>query len=139
LAIRLKRFGAPPQHFCSPIERDSASYREFWSSLGRGEFQSGEFKRFAKGDRTIWIQASYNPIADGAGKPVKVVKFATDVTKAKSGSLDAAGKLAAVSRTQATIEFELDGTIITANENFLTTVDIRFPISRGSIIGCSLI
>ena len=117
--------------FVHPSERDSASYREFWSSLGRGEFQSGEFKRFAKGDRTIWIQASYNPIADSAGKPVKVVKFATDVTKAKSGSLDAAGKLAAVSRTQATIEFELDGTIITANENFLTTVGYSLSDIKG--------
>ena len=64
--------------------RDSADYREFWASLGRGEYQSAEYKRIGKGGKEIWIQASYNPILDENGKPFKVVKFATDVTRAKA-------------------------------------------------------
>ncbi|MEQ9332958.1 methyl-accepting chemotaxis protein, partial [Thalassobaculum sp.] len=66
--------------FVDPAEREGAGYREFWAKLGRGEYQSGEFKRLGKGGREVWIQASYNPILGLDGKPSKVVKFASDVT-----------------------------------------------------------
>ena len=114
--------GKHHQMFVAPGERDSAGYREFWARLGRGEFQSAEYKRIGKGGREVWIQASYNPILDGGGRPVKVIKFATDITARKIRSMEDAGKISAIGRAQAVIEFNLDGTIITANENFLATV-----------------
>src|SRR5690606_2724386 len=61
---------------------NSAAYRQFWDALNRGEYQAAEYKRVGKGGKEIWIQASYNPILDWNGKPIKVVKFATDITKA---------------------------------------------------------
>jgi methyl-accepting chemotaxis protein len=67
--------------FVEQTERDSPAYREFWASLNRGEFQAAEYKRIGKGGREIYIQASYNPIFDLNGKPFKVVKYASDVTK----------------------------------------------------------
>ena len=67
--------------FLDADEANSAAYREFWAALSRGQFQSGEFRRVGKGGREIWIRASYNPIPDAAGKPFKVVKYATDVTE----------------------------------------------------------
>ncbi|MCK1378911.1 PAS domain-containing protein, partial [Bradyrhizobium sp. 24] len=82
--------------FVTPEERGSVAYREFWARLGRGEYQSAEYKRLGKGGREIWIQASYNPIVDEAGKPVKVVKFATDITARKIRSLEDAGKISAI-------------------------------------------
>src|SRR5436305_6253016 len=66
--------------FVDQAERDSPAYREFWTALGRGEFQAGEYKRIGSGGRDVWIQASYNPIMDLNGKPFKVVKYASDVT-----------------------------------------------------------
>ena len=105
--------------FVDPAEASSAEYREFWAKLKRGEFQAAEFKRVAKGGREIWIEASYNPILDRNGKPCKVVKFATDITEKKINAMDSAGKVMAIGRSQAVIEFKLDGTIITANDNFL--------------------
>jgi methyl-accepting chemotaxis protein len=66
--------------FVDAATRDSAGYRAFWESLARGEFQAAEYKRFGKGGREIWIQATYNPILDVSGRPFKVVKFATDIT-----------------------------------------------------------
>jgi methyl-accepting chemotaxis protein len=105
--------------FVPADQRDSAEYRAFWAALNRGEFQAAEFKRIAKGGREIWIEASYNPIIDADGKPVKVVKFATDITQKKFRGMADASKIAAVNRAQAVIEFNLDGTIVTANENFL--------------------
>jgi methyl-accepting chemotaxis protein len=67
--------------FVEPSYRDGTGYRDFWAALNRGEFQSAEFKRIAKGGKEVWIQASYNPILDLNGKPFKVVKFASDVTE----------------------------------------------------------
>lgn len=66
--------------FVDPAEADSGVYRAFWDKLGRGERDEGRYKRFAKGGREIWIQASYNPVLDRAGRPLKVIKFATDIT-----------------------------------------------------------
>ena len=117
--------------FVTPEERGGVAYREFWARLARGEYQSAEYKRLGKGGREIWIQASYNPIFDEAGKPLKVVKFATDVTARKIRSLEDAGKISAIGRAQAVIEFNLDGTIITANENFLGAIGYRLDEIQG--------
>ena len=54
--------------FVDPSYRESAEYRAFWDKLGRGEFDSGQYRRFAKGQKEIWIQESYNPVFDKSGK-----------------------------------------------------------------------
>jgi methyl-accepting chemotaxis protein len=117
--------------FIDATERNGAAYREFWADLGRGEFRSGEFKRIAKGDREVWIQATYNPIRDRDGVPVKVVKFATDITARKLQTADAMGQLAAVNRSQAVVEFAPDATVLDANANFLTALGYRIEEVRG--------
>jgi methyl-accepting chemotaxis protein len=108
--------------FVEPATRDSAAYREFWASLNRGEYQSAEYKRIGKGGKEVWILASYNPILDEKGNPFKVVKFATDVSEQKLRTADLAGQIAAISKSQAVIEFNMDGSILTANENFLNAL-----------------
>lgn len=108
-----------------PAERASDSYRQFWEALRRGVYQAGEFRRIGKDDREVWLQASYNPIVDRAGAVIKVVKFAADVTAQKHRSIDCESQIAALRRSQAVIEFEIDGTIISANENFLSAVGYR--------------
>jgi len=105
--------------FADDTYRNSSEYREFWAKLNRGEFVAGEFKRLGKGGKEIWIQASYNPILDASGRAYKVVKYASDITAAKLQSADYSGQLAAISKSQAVIEFNLAGTILHANDNFL--------------------
>ena len=117
--------------FCDPAYVESDAYAEFWKKLGRGEFHAAEFKRLAKDGREIWLQASYNPVLDSDGKPIRVVKFATDVTASKLQIAEYEGKIRAIERAQAVIEFELDGTVITANDNFL---DI-FGYSLDEVVG----
>ncbi|MGK5037945.1 methyl-accepting chemotaxis protein [Janthinobacterium sp. LB3P118] len=108
--------------FCDPEYVKTAEYGDFWARLGRGEFDQGEYKRRARDGREVWINASYNPILDADGKPYKVIKFATDITASKRRNADYEGKIDAISKAQAVIEFRLDGTIIRANDNFLTSV-----------------
>jgi len=117
--------------FVDAKERNSAEYKAFWENLAKGEYQSGEYRRFGKGDKEIWIQASYNPIIGFDGKPFKVVKYATDITAEKMKNADFDGQLQAISKSQAVIEFELDGTIRTANQNFLDTLGYALPEVQG--------
>lgn len=117
--------------FVDPATRESREYRMFWDKLGRGEFDAGQYKRIAKGGREIWIQASYNPILDATGRPVKVVKFATDITEQKNAAANFEGQLSAISKSMAVIEFSLDRRIQTANENFLKTLGYSLEEIRG--------
>jgi methyl-accepting chemotaxis protein len=117
--------------FMPEAEKNSAAYREFWAKLNQGEFVAGEFCRIGKGGKEIWIQASYNPIFDQNGKPFKVVKFAADITAMVNKRSDMTGQLSAISKSQAVIEFNLDGTILTANENFLKTVGYSLDEIKG--------
>jgi methyl-accepting chemotaxis protein len=117
--------------FMDKSEVSSPAYRQFWDALAQGKFQSGEFRRIRKSGADCWLQASYNPIFDLEGKPSKVVKFATDITEQKTFAADAVGKIAAMSKIQAMIEFDLTGKILTANENFCETMGYSLAEVQG--------
>lgn len=117
--------------FVSDEVRTSAEYEEFWSTLNRGEFMTGEYHRLGKNGKDVWIQGSYNPILDESGKPCKVVKFASDITCQKMIAAETAGRMDAISKSQAVIEFEMNGTIICANDNFLNAMGYTLEEVRG--------
>ncbi|WP_341894577.1 methyl-accepting chemotaxis protein [Ferrovibrio terrae] len=117
--------------FVTPEYRASAEYKAFWAKLGRGEYEAAQYMRIAKGGREIWIQASYNPIFDKRGRPYKVVKFATDITEQKLAMANYEGQLSAIGKSQAVIEFTLDGTILTANPNFLNALGYSLDEVKG--------
>ncbi|MBS0295631.1 MAG: PAS domain S-box protein [Proteobacteria bacterium] len=117
--------------FVDPAYRDGAEYQAFWAKLGRGEYDAGQYRRVGKGGREIWIQASYNPILDKSGKAFKVVKYATDITAEKLQAADFAGQIDAIGKAQAVISFSLDGKVLEANENFLSTMGYTMDEIRG--------
>lgn len=123
--------GQPHSLLCKPDYVASEDYREFWQRLSSGEFHAGEFARLAKDGRTIWIQASYNPVFDESGKVLSVVKFATDITAEKMRTAEFEAKLRALDLSQGVIEFLPDGTILSANDNFLRAVG--YP--RDEVVG----
>ncbi|CCH89234.1 Methyl-accepting chemotaxis transducer/sensory box protein [Modestobacter italicus] len=117
--------------FCEPALASSPEYEEFWTRLGSGGYESGEFKRLAKDGREVWLQATYNPILDDFGKPVKIVKFASDITEVKFAGAEARGKVAAIERAQAVVEFDLTGRVLTANQKFTDTMGYPLAEIRG--------
>ena len=117
--------------FVEPSQLSGAEYRAFWDRLNRGEYVVGTFKRIARGGREVWMQASYNPITDLNGKPFKVVKYASDVTEQTTRNADYQGQLEAISRAQAIIEFDLDGTVREVNDNFARVMGY----GRSEIVG----
>ena len=118
----------------------SAEYQAFWERLARGEFESGEYKRIGKDGKEVWIQATYNPILDPRGNPIKVVKFATDVTEAKLHSADFEAKVNAIDKGQAVIEFDLRGNVVAANRNFLASMGytLREVLGQHHSIFCTV-
>lgn len=115
-----------PETFAASVE-----YADFWAALGKGDFKSGQFMRLTKDGREVWIQATYNPVLDGAGRPSKIVKFASDITEEKQREADVAGQLAAIDRSMAVIEFRPDGRILRANDAFLKTMGYRLDEIAG--------
>ena len=109
----------------------SDEYKEFWDKLRRGEFQASQYKRLGKGGREIWIEASYNPLLDKRGEPYKVIKFATDISDKNLDYANLKGQVDAIGISQAVIEFNMDGTIIHANENFLKTMGYSLQEIKG--------
>jgi methyl-accepting chemotaxis protein len=111
--------------FCTPEFARSAEYGQFWEKLGRGEYHAGAFKRMARGGREIWIQATYNPILDLRGRPVKIVKYAMDVTAQRLAAAEAEGKVDAVGRQHGVAEYDLSGKLLVANDIFCTMMGYR--------------
>ncbi|MBT9268454.1 PAS domain-containing methyl-accepting chemotaxis protein [Pseudomonas sp. MG-9] len=123
--------GQPHRRFCPAEFGRSEQYTELWSRLKNGQFQSGTFERVNSQGQPIWLEASYNPIKDASGRVVKVVKYALDVTTKVQQESEASAKLQAIDRAMAVIEFDLDGGILTANQNFLTRMGYTLAELKG--------
>jgi methyl-accepting chemotaxis protein len=123
--------GAHHRMFVDPDYRETAEYREFWNALRRGERQSAQYKRIGKLGRLVWVQATYYPVLDLFGRVFKVVKHTVDITEQMLKQSDALGQLAAISKAQAVVEFDLDGTIRGANQNFLSLTGYTLEELRG--------
>jgi methyl-accepting chemotaxis protein len=117
--------------FVEPPYRESQEYKDFWTRMRRGEFEAGRYKRVGKGGKEIWIEATYNPVLDRDGKPLKIVKFATDITKQMQDQADLRGQVEAIGKSQAVISFDLNGTILEANANFLQALGYTLPEIQG--------
>lgn len=123
--------GLSHRNFCTPALAGSAQYREFWDRLRAGQFVSGTFQRISGDGRNVWLEASYNPVLDEQGKVSKVVKYALDVTARVASDAEIRGRLAALDRAMAVIEFDLGGNILTANDNFLHTMNYSLAEIKG--------
>lgn len=117
--------------FCPPEVTASDAYRALWEGLRAGQVREDVFLRVTKTGRPVWLQASYNPVRDAEGRAVGVVKLATDITAQRAQQADFEGKIAAIHRVQAVIEFDLTGRILDANTNFLDT----FGYGRDEVVG----
>lgn len=117
--------------FVEPTEASGADYKKFWANLAKGEFQQSEFKRITKDKKIVWLHATYNPIKNGKGDILKVIKFASDITQDKLHNADLAGQISAIHKSQAVIEFDVNGNILFANDNFLHVMRYRLDEVKG--------
>ena len=117
--------------FCEPGQSSSREYSEFWRRLASGEFVSERFLRRDKQGREIWLEASYNPVLGASGRVEKVVKIAADISAEVRKEQEQNSLINAINRSMAMIEFNLQGEVLTANDNFLNTMGYRLEDIRG--------
>lgn len=117
------------------VTRQSSEYRaalkDQWERLRNGEVCNGEARRTTRQGKEVWIQYSYNPILDLKGKPYKVVNYFRDITQQKLIDAENEGQVAAISKALAVIEFKMDGTVTTANDNFLKSMGYTLEEIKG--------
>jgi methyl-accepting chemotaxis protein len=118
--------------FLDETQRQSQEFKNFWARLRRGESQTGEYRRTAKDGHDVWIQGAYHALFDTNGKPFKIVNYATDITLQKLTNANFTAQIAAIGKSQAVIEFELDGTIRCANDNFLKAMGYTLEEVKGA-------
>ncbi len=111
--------------FCDEAYASSREYAQFWQKLAAGQFVSGRFKRYRRTGEEVWLSASYNPLIDDAGRVVSVIKIAQDVTARVKEDMLAKATLTAASESMGIIEFTPDGTVLSANANFLRLMEVR--------------
>lgn len=109
----------------------SADYGDFWDRLKRGEYISGQYKVLGKHGKEVWIQGSYSPVMGVDGKPECVIAFCSDITEQKLRNADYEGQIAAIQKSQAVIEFDMNGTILTANDLFLGAMGYSLDEIKG--------
>ncbi|MDN4053870.1 PAS domain-containing methyl-accepting chemotaxis protein [Massilia sp. YIM B02763] len=122
------------RHHAMFVEKEhaaSAEYARFWEDLATGKIERAEYKRVGKGGRELWINASYNPVVDADGRVIKVIKFATDITGQRVRNAEYVALAAAMSRAQAVVEFDMDGHLLSANENFLDLLEYELADVKG--------
>lgn len=114
--------GGTHRMFCAPEQIESEEYRAVSDKLDCGECHEGEYLRFGKNGRPIWIQTTYAVIRADDHLPKFILQIASDISAQKRQAAEDAARLAALSRSQLIVEFEPDGTILTANDNFLNSM-----------------
>ena len=117
--------------FVDPAFTASPAYVQFWNDLNAGQSKVDTFKRITKDGRDVWMQAAYTPVKDEMGRVVKVVKIATDITAAKVEAMNNERQLGEENRIQAVIEFDANGTVLNANDNFLACLGYRLDEIKG--------
>jgi methyl-accepting chemotaxis protein len=108
--------------FCNSDTTSSSDYASFWGKLSEGHAINGQFLRIDKSGSDVWLEASYCPVKDNMGNVIQVVKIASDISSMMRATHELKSQQEALSRSQAIIEFNLNGEVITANDNFLNTV-----------------
>ena len=113
--------GEEHELFVHPQIMDEAGDHQGWASLRDGRVIEGTFCRLANGRVHKWLRTGY-VLVDGEGDEPWIVQYAIDVTEALQRELDYRSKAEAIDRSQLTVEFSPDGTILAANQNFLAAM-----------------
>jgi len=111
--------------FCDPGFAKTAEYQQLWRDLGQGKAISGTFERIDKAGREVWLEASYMPVLDERQQVTRVIKVASDISQRVTDEHESQSLLKAIGRSMAVVEFNPQGRVIKANQNFLDTMGYR--------------
>ncbi|NQZ04227.1 PAS domain-containing methyl-accepting chemotaxis protein [Idiomarina sp.] len=123
--------GRHHRQFCDSELASSDEYRQFWRDLAQGIAKKGRFKRRRPTGEELWLEATYFPVRDAQGRVNRIMKIASDVT-AEVAQLNRQRSITeAISRSMAAIEFDTQGHVLWANDNFCRTMGYRLEDIQG--------
>ena len=111
--------------FCEPQLANSREYVQFWARLSAGESFTDTYPRLTKEGRTLWLEASYIPVLSADGRVSQIIKLASDVTADVEQAMQQKALVTAINRSMAVITFSPEGSVISANDNFLQVMGYR--------------
>ncbi len=126
-----KAIGTNHRSYCKKDFVSSARYTEFWDKLNNGEAAYGKFERLGADGEAVWVRAAYVPLFNDTGAWWKIVAFFIDVTDTQILQTDLEGHMDAINRSQAIVEYDNEGGIISANESFLDLFGYTLEEVRG--------
>lgn len=116
--IRRKTHG----ELCPEADDQAKAAQAEWQNVLRGDVVSGTFRRRNATGSDIWLSATYCGIRDADGDLERVLLFGTDVTEERAAKLHHDARWTATDAGLALMEFDVDGKITSANENFLKLI-----------------
>ncbi|MFP3994175.1 PAS domain-containing methyl-accepting chemotaxis protein [Pseudomonas capeferrum] len=100
-------------------------YQRMKSAISRGEHLNGAFRLLRGNGQEAWLRSILQPVKNSEGRLKYFTLHSSDLTRTIETSREHESLIKALMRSTAVIEFGLDGTILTANERFLTAVGYR--------------
>ena len=119
--------------FVPPEEVNGAAYKALWAKLSQGKFDEGQYLRHGKEGKRVWLQATYNPILNLEGKPLKVVMYGVDVSERIEQELMNKVRHEATLNSVCYVELDAKGTILDANDLFCQALGYR----KSEVVGQS--
>ena len=119
---RAELIGQPQTIFYPPEYVASPAFQANWRRLCGGEFVQGTAQRRCKNGTVVWVQGMLYPVRDARGRVERIVGLVYDVTATQEQTQRAHAILEAIERSMGVIEFDLQGHVLRANDNFLHTM-----------------
>ena len=110
---------------------ESNQYQDDWRTLRLGKVINREIRRVDKQGQEVWFKATFQPLLDSSAHVESVLILGQDITHEKQLFLEIEGKMNAIERSDAVIEFTPDGHVLRANDNFLSTLKYEFSEIEG--------
>lgn len=106
-------------------------YQRMKGAISRGEHLNGAFRLLRGNGQEAWLRSILQPVKNSEGRIKYFTLHSSDLTRTIETSREHESLIKALMRSTAVIEFDLDGTILTANDRFLGAVGYRLEQIRG--------
>ena len=121
----------PMAEVVPPYVKNLPCYHNFREAVAKGEMVTDDY-RFLRADGSLaWLRFQWQPVRDLQGKLLRVDGYGTDVSAEQERNKENAAFIDALLRSTAVIEFHTDGTVVTANDQFLRTMGYTAEQIRG--------
>tara|TARA_R110002050_G_scaffold56823_1_gene127739 strand:+ start:3312 stop:4481 length:1170 start_codon:yes stop_codon:yes gene_type:complete len=105
--------------------RGTAHYKSMCTAIKQSQHWAGALQIIKGNGEEAWLRAILQPVKKSSGEVKYFSIYANDLTRTIETSKEHEDLIQALQRSTAVIEFDLDGTVLTANDNFLNAMGYK--------------